>query len=496
MKWLLFAQFVVIAVPALSLAAAAHARVRASLFGALLASTVVKVSVHFASLEQYRGPDRGFEVGLTDLLALALGIGLLLSRGRALRWFPCNAPLLLAFFGAAVVSTLGAPDPLLSSFTLLKLAKGFALYWVVVNHFRLEAPVGALWAGALVVAGVETLVVVYQKYGLHLSRTPGTFDHSNTIPAYSLLLLPLLVVWLLHGEQLSRARRAATLAAALGLCFCIVATLSRVGVLLATASVAATLGWSLLRLSWSPRRWATIGLLATLGLAGAVKSFDSLLSRFLAAPEASSDARDEFNHAADLMAGDHLLGVGLNCFSSVLTAEPKYRDHIYVLRYEREAGVCHHIYRLTAAEMGYGGAALLILMLARFGIRLVPALLGPPTLDRTLITGAAIGIGCLHLIGLFEWVLRITPVFNLFLVMTGVSVGLAERVDFRRRSHGSTRRVRRRGEPRRPVPSAPTPGRPELPEASPPAPSPSAPAPVFLPGALPIDMPSPLGYDP
>ena len=33
---------------------------------------------------------------------------------------------------------------------------------------------------------------------------------------------------------------------------------------------------------------------------------------------------------------------------------------------EEHAGVCHHIYKLTAAEMGYGGLIVFALMLAHF----------------------------------------------------------------------------------------------------------------------------------
>ena len=78
MKWIAFGAFILVGVPCMTALAGSSKRGRWLLMAALIASTVVKVSVNFASLEDYRGPDRGFEVSLADLIALSLGLGLVI----------------------------------------------------------------------------------------------------------------------------------------------------------------------------------------------------------------------------------------------------------------------------------------------------------------------------------------------------------------------------------------------------------------------------------
>ena len=72
-------------------------------------------------METYRGPDRGFEVSLSDLVALGLILSVLITDLARIRWVP---PLTLsfgAFFLVAFASTLMAPIPLLGLFTLAPL---------------------------------------------------------------------------------------------------------------------------------------------------------------------------------------------------------------------------------------------------------------------------------------------------------------------------------------------------------------------------------------
>ena len=464
MKWVLFAMMCWLGVPLMTLASAWRP-LRTLLTAGLVASTVVKISVNFCSMAHYRGADRGFEVGLTDLIAVSLAMGLVCFDFRRVRWIPFNTPLLIAFFASLCISTYSAASPLLASFTLVKVAKSAVIYWTIYNVFHIDRTLDGFWWGAVGAASILTLSVGWQKYGQGLYRAHGTFDHSNAIPAYSILLIPFLLSWLLHvrwrtaeGERGPAARNATAgsfpitrcliaLAGLFGLCFCVVATLSRAGAVVMAGAVFGTVIYALIRRPITWQRGALAAMFGVCMLVGAAKSYDTLVARFLYAPAASHDARKEFNRAAAMMASDHVFGVGLNCYSRVLTDTPEYRDHIEVMSNESQAGVCHHIYWLTAAETGWIGATLFGLLLARFWLRLPLTALAGADFHRMILLSLLIGIAGVHLIGLYEWVFRITPVYHLFVVITGLSVALAEQLDLasQPRLHNRFRSGQRRG---------------------------------------------------
>ena len=166
---------------------------------------------------------------------------------------------------------------------------------------------------------------------------------------------------------------------------------------------------------------------------GGLKAADSIMYRFQNAPKSSEEARVEFNHAAHIMADDHVLGVGLNNFSYVLTVESRYNSHIRVMENEEQAGVCHHIYWLTAAEMGYGGLGLFLVLIGRFLWRAGRGALRNRSFEDVLLVGSMMGFCTLHASGFLEWAFRITPVMYQFAIASAFSVAL---VDLRnRRQH-------------------------------------------------------------
>ena len=79
--------------------------------------------INIASLEDYRGPDRGFEISLADLIAVSLGFALIATRWREVIWVPTNLLLYGVYLAIACVSFAFAPDQLLAGFTLFKWIK-------------------------------------------------------------------------------------------------------------------------------------------------------------------------------------------------------------------------------------------------------------------------------------------------------------------------------------------------------------------------------------
>jgi len=429
MKYAVFGLAFVIGVPLMAVGAMFYRKVRAWLLSLLIATPVLGagVKLNFVSMETYRGPDRGFEVTLADLVALALAIALLLRERGRLRWLPANSLWMLVFFLISVASAFVAPVGLYAGFTLWKMVRMYLVFWVVANLVRTGVDLRAIWRGLLLIGLVMLGYVLKQKYLDGLYRIPGPFDHSNTIPLYLNVIIPPLLVWLLADPALSSARRTLSLIAVFGMVFAVQATFSRAGLLLAGVGFLGALGLANARVRSARVFLVTAVVMAVLVLGG-LKAAPRILERIRSAPPASEAARDEFNQAAALMVADHPLGIGINSFSHVLTVTKRYNEHIAVMRNEPQAGVCHHIYRLTLAELGWPGLIVFLIVIGRFVTLAAFGSLRGRSLETLLLGGYAMGFLCMHLQGLLEWAFRITPVTLQFCIAAGVVVGLRDLV--------------------------------------------------------------------
>jgi hypothetical protein len=400
-------------------------------------------SINFVSNETYRGADRGFELTLTDMFAL----GLLLARplghfmqkpSRRARSLPPGSLAWIGFIILGAVGVGGAIYPLYGMFTVWKLPRMLLVYWAVwsaaCREDDPEAFLQGIRRGLLLGMMIVGLFAIKQKFLDGMYRVNATFDHSNTIPLYINLAAAPLLAWLLGDTRIKRMEFVISFGIIGSGLVAVLATQSRLGILLASVTslssvVVANIG--------APSRRSRLAALAFLvcGLIGGLMVMDTLIDRILNAPETSEQARDEFNHAAGMMARDHLLGVGLNNFSAAMTIKEEYREHVVVMAYEEQAGVAHHIYLLTAAETGYIGLALLLLVFVRILtnplLQLIrkrrPAAPGWLPALQPLILAGTIGQLAMHMSGFFEWAFRITPVMYQYFVMAGLLSGIAQR---------------------------------------------------------------------
>lgn len=427
MKYAVFVGALALLVPALAMVAWWSARGKRLVLALLVASPMIGAwgKINFCSFETYRGPDRGFEVTLTDLVAASLCASMVFTPRARLRWLPYNAGPLAAYFACAALSLVATPDALISAFSLFKLVRCAFLYWVVVNAVRTVADRRALIAGWVAAALWMTAIVIYQKYGLGYTRAPGPFDHSNMVPSFLNSALALVLVAALVDDALGPAARALGLAAALGMVFCSISTLSRAGIVLSLGACAAGLAVAAVRVP-SRRALGCAAACAVLGIAGLMKASDSLVERFQHAPVESALARVEFNAAAWAMGNERPFGVGINAYSEVLTRDARFRASLVVMSYEPQAGVVHNIYLLALAELGWPGLVAFLIVIGRFvWIALVAAVRAPPA-GSALACAAITGMLCVHAAGVLEWVLRSTPVLYEYTVLSAFAVSLAE----------------------------------------------------------------------
>jgi O-antigen ligase len=388
------------------------------------------ININYYSMETYRGPDRGFEVNLTDLMVWGIVLGLLVKERKKLTWLPFNSVPLFLFFLACISSTVVAPLKLVSLFTLWKFAKLYLVYWCIYNLLspKMGISFNQVAYGMIGIGYVMLYFALKQKYLEGYYRIHGPFDHSNTIPIFLFQMIPVLMLWAITDRRVPRWQSALALLSAFGATFAIVATQSRAGAILIGCAIVAILGFANIR-NRSKRSIVVSLIFALVAVAGIAKAADTFIDRFKNAPKASEEARDEFNHAARLMMADKpFTGVGLNNFSRVLTVETKYNSHIVVMANEEQAGVAHHIYLLTGAEMGYTGLFLYLLCMGRFWFLALYYGLRFRTVESVYLIGFFIGFGCFHVVGFLEWAFRISPVTYFVAVNSGVIAALAERV--------------------------------------------------------------------
>lgn len=428
-KYVLFGLMVVIGVPVMAYLALQGAQARSWLLSLMIVSTGVgkNTSINFVSMESYRGPDRGFEVQLTDLICLSLAIGLIIRDAKRVQWIPFGTFVLALYLGMCLLSLAGAEGRLYGAFSIWMLLRALVIYWTVANLIRTGTPLEGAWRGFFIEGVVMTLTTLFQKYVQGFYRVPGPFDHSNTIPLYVNLFMPALVMWGLCDRSASRLKTLATLTVSLGLLASVAFTFSRAGTVLALVALLAAVAGA--NLTAKSTRTTIVSVVVALGLlAGVLRALPSFIERMENAPESSEEARKEFNIAAQLMARDHALGVGLNNFSLVLSYDERYRGHFVVMANEEEAGVCHHIYHLTQAELGKVGLAVFVLMMARFTLYTLVLAFRSRELESQLCWGFFLGLCCLHASGFLEWCSRLTYVTDMQMFVFGLVVGLGDRL--------------------------------------------------------------------
>lgn len=426
MKYVAFLFALLGGVPVLTMLSISSQRRRGQILAAIAASAVLgdTAGINFFSTESYRGPDRGFEVTITDLLALGLLGALLLKDSGRVRWIPTNTIPMAMLYACGLISLLDASSPLLSAFTLFKGVRLYILYWTIYNAIATGTDMAWVRRG-LTVAGLwMSWFAVKQKYLEGLYRIHGTFDHSNGVPLYSNLVIPFLLMSAVSDKRLERKEALATLAAALGLVFSVVTTQSRAGTILSGGLVLGTLivaRWKAPSRRVTRVSWAVLLLLSV----GGAMAADTIIRRFQEAPESSEQAREEFNAAALDMARDHRTGVGLNNFSRALTENESYHAHLVVMKSEEQGGVAHHIYLLTAAEMGWYTLFVFVLALARFWTVSLWKGLFTKGLDGGLQLAFCFGATALHAQGTLEWGFRVTPIVYQFLILAGAAMAHA-----------------------------------------------------------------------
>jgi hypothetical protein len=153
----------------------------------------------------------------------------------------------------------------------------------------------------------------------------------------------------------------------------------------------------------------------------AVKVAPSIIERFKTAPVNSELSRQQANQAAIAMANSSWLGIGLNNYSYSIN-ETHFSQYVPA---KMDRGIVHNIYLLHAAEMGWLGLLLFLLLIANFmlmALRLI--VMRIDNIVSWVAIGLFAGMTSLWVQSALEWAFRQTYITVEFFMLAGFLAAL------------------------------------------------------------------------
>jgi len=376
----------------------------------------------------------GLEVTAVDIFALAAFF--ILPPGRNPYRFHYSAALYLL---AVSLSVTQAEEPVAALFYVWQFCRVYLLLVVVARACsQPDVPVNIL-LGMAVGLGLEALIVGWQRYGIGMVQTPGTFPHQNTLG-----MVTHFVTFPFFALLLAGARSRWVVVVPLVGAFVAVMTASRAA--LGFAAVGFILIYLISTMRQPTLRKGLVGLIGLI-VAGVLAPVvvTSFQMRFEQAPltEHEYDERAAFNRTANLILQDHPFGIGVN-------------HYVYVAKnfgYSERAGVApvegsrnnivHNVFWLVAAETGYFGLAAYVLLVAH----VLFAAFSAGWKDRSSMRGdLLLGLGVALCVALghssLEYILLSKEPQYMFAIAAGLVFGLAGQVvESRRVARSPIRRL-------------------------------------------------------
>jgi hypothetical protein len=376
----------------------------------------------------------GYVTGTEFTVIDAFTLSLYFALPRIRQSLPFRISFAIYFF-ATLMSAFDAFVPMAVIFYCWQLARMCLVYVVVVSACADPDALSALLKGMSAGLVLEAAVALWERFGLGLLQTPGTFLHQNTLglvthfivfPSFALLLsgrvgwLPSIVVPAGMIVELLTTSRATLGLAAIG--YSVVFVLSAIR-------------------GWTSRKAIALTVALAVGAVVAPMALSAIGSRGSDQLDGSSQERAAFISAASLMLSDHPLGVGANNFVVVADVEGYYkRAGVTWMSY---LGTVHNVYWLVVAESGYFGLiAYVTFLLNPMIVAFWCSLRNRDDVRGDLLLGLGTALLVVYLHNLFEWIFVTAQVQYLFTIDIGMVAGLAMQLgNWRQRRADVRRRV-------------------------------------------------------
>ena len=411
---------------------------RIALAGLLAMSTYV-VDINLMFDMDYRGMSRSLDISTIDIYALGLLLFLWWQRRKRgsawvaptrvgpvtpVIWSPALTWAFALFLAMNVVSLLGAASLRYGLFDMVKLVRGFVLFWIAANLVRDDGMAESLPSFLGIFATIEILAAA-KDYVDGFYWVAATVAHKNEFAFAMNVILPFLLARALIRPQ-RRLLFAGLFAAG---AVCVVISRSRTAWM--TMALAVFLVTVLCLIAAARhgtrqdiRRMGVVVLsLGALALPVGGKLADGIIGRWDESAVASMDFRVTNNEIALEMARKYPFGVGTNNYVVMLGTSMGERLP------ELDRTVAHNVYFYVAAELGWVGLAVFLLLLGSYGFVALRLYLRATTLRSLYVSvGALAGFfgAMVHSSMESGGLLRSHTYFIWCLVM-GLVVGVAHR---------------------------------------------------------------------
>lgn len=443
-KYLIFLAGALIFVPIGILIARSNQRVLNFVFIVLVFGTTqpeslfgLPTDINFLSKEWYRGTTRGIEISYLDLLAIILFFGSLSARAREGVAFrkPPSYGIMKVYFLWSLFTVLIISDPkIFGLFEVTKIGRGIFIFLAIAAFIRSTEQLKLFAYVLILVSFYEAGVALYDRYFLGIHRIRATMPHPNSLSMYCLQILPI-TISIYFAENITPRMKQLSLIASLLLAGTIILTISRTG--FATMALIAFFALVLnIHRNWNPRNFVIFVLASIIGVGMAVKSWDSLSSRFSNFDfenEYLSERGDRgsyFHKGMPAVYENPVFGFGLNNWSYWISNKYAGEAGYYSNQYPSTNSPpldgpaqppAHNLYLITATEIGLVGLILLLAIFYKWlKIAFSGVLKGEMDISDRIRLGAFLGLLGVLMQSVTEWEFRQTPMFFLEHIIMGV----------------------------------------------------------------------------
>ncbi len=406
-------------------------------------------SINFVSQENYRAITRGFEITLIDLLAIVLLIHIFLSGQKKIYWTPPTTFLTAIFFLIAIAGWLLAPESLSNPqsvlqgstgegsemayypvfrtslyplFEIFKIVRAYLVYWVICNLSDKEKAIK--WA--MVAMGILILLFteksLFIRYVEKVNRVSAGIGQVNDYMAYMGILGAFFIPFVFQTP--SKKYTLLYFGLVVGAAVAIILGISRAILLGYGAAILLNMLFYLF-FKPNPKTLLLVLLISLTGTLMVTKAAKTLSERFFVSEPTSIslEGRKRINEPASDMANSNVFGVGMGNVAAFLTT----RYGIYGDSYFAGT-IFHNIWDITKAETGYPGLIVFTLV----NLRLLQIMLRNIWDKNVRCLGFyfAANMGVLsaftviHLVSIFHYSFRYTPIYFLLQILFGLAVGI------------------------------------------------------------------------
>ncbi len=426
LKYIIFFTVLILGVPFNYMMVKKYPKYEKVLWFLLLFFTCNMIDINFVSMEEYRGTSKGFEIGMVDIVVFSL---LAVVIGRKDK-YPIKRPpgtfLYFTYFFFSLLSLVNSDVLVYSFFELWKMLRMYIFFYVVYNMIRRFEDITELMVSISLITIFITYVVLKQKYLMGIFQTYGPFPHQNSLVLYMIIFGAMLLSILLNKEDGKLFYWLPVFGMA-GID--IISTLSRGGMAMFALAV-----FIVFFLSYSSkftlRKLGITFLFLALGSGVLYKAMDTITERVETAPEESLDVRVQLAIAAQKMANDKILGVGLNNFGLKINDPYPYGNHIPKKDAYEKGGLVETIYLMIAAETGWHNLGVFIIFILYFygkNVRNYFRLKGSQY--RYIPIGIAGGLTAIYIQSTLEWVLKQTNNFYQLMFVFAVIAAVSKLLD-------------------------------------------------------------------